>query len=328
MKKVLAAVLALFVLATLFAGCKKNADRLNYNYDMSKYVDLDSYIIEVDTKSEIYQNYFNEKLRGMMSHTLTKGTVEKGDVANIDYVGKKDGVAFDGGTAEGYNLTIGSGQFIPGFEDGLIGAEIGKTVDLNLTFPESYDEASLAGKAVVFTVTVNSVSRNFDTVNDANAKMCGYESAQQVMDIAKEYAVENTAWTNLCESAKMKSYPEKENELFYNEQYSAYERAAYYNAMTMDDLASYYGMKLDELKTEIRENIVLEMALCYAVSYYVIDKEGLKVTEEIIEETKKKLDESAGEDVIEMGISKNYVEAEAVREMVLDIITENAVVKE
>lgn len=68
---------------------------------------------------------------------LTEGEVQEGDVANIDYVGKKDGEAFDGGSAEGYDLEIGSGTFIDGFEDGLIGASIGDTVDLNLTFPES-----------------------------------------------------------------------------------------------------------------------------------------------------------------------------------------------
>ncbi len=86
-----------------------------------------------------------------------KTVVETGDVVDIDYVGRKDGVAFDGGTAEGYNLTIGSGQFIAGFEDGLIGKEVGGTYDLNLTFPENYGSAELAGQDVVFTVTVNAV---------------------------------------------------------------------------------------------------------------------------------------------------------------------------
>ena len=81
--------------------------------------------------------------------------VKEGDTANIDYVGKKDGVAFDGGTAQGANLTIGSDTYIDGFEDGLIGVMPGDTVDLNLTFPEGYGNQDLAGQAVVFTVTVN-----------------------------------------------------------------------------------------------------------------------------------------------------------------------------
>ena len=83
--------------------------------------------------------------------------VKDGDVVNIDYEGKKDGVAFDGGSAEGFDLTIGSGSFIDGFEDGLIGAKKGETRNLNLTFPENYQEEDLAGQDVVFTVKINAI---------------------------------------------------------------------------------------------------------------------------------------------------------------------------
>lgn len=81
----------------------------------------------------------------------------EGDTVNIDYVGKKDGVAFDGGTASGYDLKLGSNTFIDGFEDGLIGAVKGQKLDLDLTFPEGYPSEDLAGQAVVFEVTVNAV---------------------------------------------------------------------------------------------------------------------------------------------------------------------------
>ena len=87
------------------------------------------------------------------------GPIQNGDTANIDYEGKKDGVAFDGGTDQGYDLVIGSGNFIPGFEDGLIGKKAGETVDLNLTFPTEYHSEELAGQSVVFTVKINSISR-------------------------------------------------------------------------------------------------------------------------------------------------------------------------
>ena len=81
-------------------------------------------------------------------------TVENGDIATIDFEGFVDGVAFQGGKGEDYPLTIGSGAFIPGFEEALIGAEIGKEVDVNVTFPEEYQAAELAGKAAVFKCTV------------------------------------------------------------------------------------------------------------------------------------------------------------------------------
>ena len=79
----------------------------------------------------------------------------EGDTANIDYSGTKDGVAFDGGTAEGYDLKLGSGTFIDGFEDGVIGMNVGDEKDLNLKFPDNYGSADLAGQEVVFHVKLN-----------------------------------------------------------------------------------------------------------------------------------------------------------------------------
>lgn len=100
-----------------------------------------------------------------------RDTVQKGDVAVIDFEGKKDGVAFEGGTAKGFSLNIGSGQFIPGFEDGVIGMKKGETKDLNLTFPKEYNSAELAGKDVVFTVTVHEIKEKVKPeINDDFAR--------------------------------------------------------------------------------------------------------------------------------------------------------------
>ena len=101
----------------------------------------------------------------------SRDTVQKGDVAVIDFEGKKDGVAFDGGTAKGFSLNIGSGQFIPGFEDGVVGMKKGETKDLNLTFPKEYNSAELAGKDVVFTVTVHEIKEKVKPeINDDFAR--------------------------------------------------------------------------------------------------------------------------------------------------------------
>ncbi len=86
-----------------------------------------------------------------------RSVVQEGDTANIDYVGKIDGVEFDGGTDSDYDLTIGSGSFIAGFEDGLIGHEVGETVTLSLTFPEDYSDTTKAGVAAEFDVTINAI---------------------------------------------------------------------------------------------------------------------------------------------------------------------------
>lgn len=131
------------------------------------------------------------------SETFEEGTVEEGDVANIDYEGKLDGVAFDGGTAEGYDLEIGSGTFIPGFEDGLIGKTIGETVDLTLTFPEEYGNEELAGKETVFTVKINSVKRYkelddalAEALSDGEAKTVD-EYRERVKTMLEEEAIES-----------------------------------------------------------------------------------------------------------------------------------------
>ena len=85
-------------------------------------------------------------------------SAQNGDIANIDFVGSVDGVKFDGGEAHGFDLTLGSGQFIPGFEDQVIGMNVGEKKDISVTFPEDYQAADLKGKAAIFEVTLNSLS--------------------------------------------------------------------------------------------------------------------------------------------------------------------------
>ena len=88
---------------------------------------------------------------------VTDRAAANGDTVNIDFVGTVDGVKFDGGEAEGYDLVLGSGSFIPGFEDQVVGMNIGEKKDVNVTFPETYQAVELAGKAAVFAVTVNKI---------------------------------------------------------------------------------------------------------------------------------------------------------------------------
>ena len=88
---------------------------------------------------------------------VTDRACQNGDIVNIDFVGTVDGVKFDGGEAQGFDLTLGSGQFIPGFEDQVVGMNIGETKDVNVTFPENYQAEELKGKAAVFAVKVNAI---------------------------------------------------------------------------------------------------------------------------------------------------------------------------
>jgi trigger factor len=227
--KLLMAVLAAGV---VLVGCKAKTETLA-DMDVSKYVTLGNYHDltvtlapaavsdeELDTAVDsFFQSYVTEDM------WVTDRPVKDGDVLNIDFVGKKDGVAFEGGTAESYKLIIGSKSFIDGFEDGLIGAMPGTPVDLNLTFPENYHSPDLAGQAVVFTVTVNYIvpdisdaavaamgSEEFSTIEELRAYAYDIllENAKSTYDINLEAAVLD-AFTATCTFEEL---PEKMREQY------------------------------------------------------------------------------------------------------------------
>lgn len=172
MKKKLCVILSVVLAMGLLAGCgNKAADNSNEAVFL-KDVDVTHYL----TMERDYNGLFIEAVQDMPEVTgeqtlelalaaynasvtaeygITGRAVEMGDTVNIDYEGKQDDVAFKGGTAQNQSLGIGSGQFIPGFEEKLVGVMTGETVDLDLTFPTEYKNPDLAGKDVVFTVTVN-----------------------------------------------------------------------------------------------------------------------------------------------------------------------------
>lgn len=186
---------AVLAAAVIFVGCgaKENAP-LN-RLDVEQYVTLGDYNSIVDTLEpvEIEESLRDELALAVYNQYVTKDAavtdraVKMGDTVNIDYEGKKDDVAFVGGTAAGALLAIGSGQFIPGFEDGLVGVMPGETVDLNISFPEGYGNAELAGQPVVFTVTVNFICPTLDQMQDSAVPNIGIEGVNTV-DELRQYA--------------------------------------------------------------------------------------------------------------------------------------------
>lgn len=145
---------------------KVNDDALEVNFSfileptvtLGEYKNLEVKKENVKVSKEEVQQKINELLKNYTELVIKEeGTVEEGDIAVIDFEGFKDDVAFDGGKGENYSLEIGSHSFIPGFEEGIIGMKKGEEKDLTLTFPEEYQEKSLAGKEVVFKVKVNEI---------------------------------------------------------------------------------------------------------------------------------------------------------------------------
>ena len=162
---------------------------------MSKVIKLGNYKgIEAEvTKQPVADTEVDNEIQRLVAQSTSliekDGDVTNGDVTTIDFEGFKDEVAFDGGKAEGFQLEIGSGQFIPGFEEQMIGMKKGETRELNLTFPENYGAADLAGADVVFKVTVHKIEEKKEAeLNDAfvtSLNAPGIETIDQLRDNIK-----------------------------------------------------------------------------------------------------------------------------------------------
>lgn len=225
-------------------------DDSNGDLNILDYVDLGDYKGIELTKSITKvtdDDVTNEMESKAVELTGSDVTVEDGDTAIIDFVGKLNGVAFDGGTASNYELEIGSGSFIDGFEDGLIGVKKGDTVDLNLTFPESYQSTELAGKDVVFTVTVNGVKRKPQLNDEWLAANTNYATLAEFAAETKqklEDAAETTASNTLESSGLDQVISNSTVKKYYN---SLIEQGESQYEKRLNAYASAYGKSLSEL---------------------------------------------------------------------------------
>lgn len=225
-------------------------DDSNGDLNILDYVDLGDYKGIELTKSITKvtdDEVTNEMESKAVELTGSDVTVEDGDTAIIDFVGKLNGVAFDGGTASNYELEIGSGSFIDGFEDGLIGVKKGDTVDLNLTFPESYQSTELAGKDVVFTVTVNGVKRKPQLNDEWLAANTNYTTlaefaaeTKQKLEDAAETTASNTLESSGLDQVISNSTVKKYYKSLIEQGESQYEKR-------LNAYASAYGKSLSEL---------------------------------------------------------------------------------
>ena len=155
---------------------------------LGEYKNLDVKKGTVKVSKEEIQTKIDELLKGYTELVIKeKGSVEEGNTAVIDFEGFKDGVAFDGGKGENYSLEIGSHSFIPGFEEGIIGMKKGEEKDLTLTFPEEYQEKSLAGKEVIFKVKVNEIKvKEVPTLDKDFFDDLGMEDVKTKEDLEKK----------------------------------------------------------------------------------------------------------------------------------------------
>ena len=237
---------------------------------------------------------------------VTDRPVQEGDVVNIDYTGKKDGKAFDGGTASGYDLTIGSNTFIDGFEDGLIGANTGDTLDLNLTFPDNYYSEDLAGQDVVFTVTINSIREfpeitddlineitggSYTTVDDYKTYL--KDQLVQQKEDARESAIRSQILTKLMDTCTVDSDPDGLFDYYtalYKRQYQTY--ASYYG-INLKDMVESSGMTMDDFNTELEKEARVEMDQ-ELILEAIEEKEKLEISDEEYDQSVEEQAEKLG----------------------------------
>ena len=231
-----------------------------------------------------------DALRQQYPAVVEGRAAKEGDVANIDYVGTKDGVAFDGGTASGYNLSLGNGGFIDGFEDGVVGMMPGEEKDLNLTFPEEYHSAELAGQDVVFHVTLNQLMSPEETaVDDDLAKRALGDDSAVLEDLRAQVsaslesqaeanyfnAAGNELLTQVINDSQITADPDAVEQMHQQllTTYTAY--ASQYGLELADFLSLFLGTDEEGLKANAETLVKQEMVLDE-----IIAAEGLSATDE------------------------------------------------
>jgi trigger factor len=289
---IIAALLLVFVFDVfgLFAS--------KYNVNYAKYIKVGDYkgltynkVTATVTNKEVQSEIKTRVKAKATTKSVKTGTVKNGDTINISYVGKINGKTFTGGSADKSNITIGKTSMIDGFTDGLIGKSIGSKVTLHLKFPSNYSNSKVAGKKVVFTVTINSKQVTVTPeYNLAFVKkytkyktVAAYEASvkQDLLKTKKESAettIKNNLWNTVVASSTIKSYPKKQYNYEIEQVTQKYKKQAKTYGMSWSKfLKSYMNMSESDFNKQAKAyaKTVVKQKL---VMHYIADKEGLKVT--------------------------------------------------
>jgi|GEM_PF-836509 len=328
-----------------------------YDYsaqDMTQYVTLGKYTgltATLTTSSEITEADVQDYIANMLSQYTTEETVDRaaalGDIVVIDYVGMKDGVAFEGGTANNQTLAnLGASGYIPGFEDGIVGMVAGETKTIDVTFPEDYHATDLAGKAVQFTITLDAVKEkvtpeyndtfvrehfDMDTMPQYEASVRAYLAQNREMEILAEK--QEAVLTQAVDNATLLGYPENlvEDYVFQQIDYVRQYAAMYgveYTEFTKQAIGMTAGAYEAEVRASASDAVKQELVL-----FAIAQAEGLGATEEEMADAQAYyLENYQVEDVAslceQVGITEQYfnntVKFSVVYANVLDYLVENA----
>ena len=294
--------------SVILAGCEASKGLETDNLKITQYKEIE--VDAVAKPEEVTDEAVDARIQAILesnteTSAVTDRAVQTGDTANIDFVGKIDGEVFEGGSSKGYDLAIGSGSFIAGFEDSIIGHNIGETFDWNGSFPEDYGNADYAGKDVVFTITVNSISQStvpeltddfVKSVSEKSKNVKEYK-AEIKKQLEKEGKANYQSQLNsqviqkVLENSEVSEYPEDEVEKLCNDTIEQSKMIAEYLDMEYEDYLQQNGFIVEEYEKQVEKD-VKEYLKQDIVIKAIAEKEKIDMTDEMYEKQLKKMVET------------------------------------
>ena len=264
--------------------------------------------------------------------TVTDRAAQDGDTVKIDFDGSVDGVAFDGGKGENYPLQLGSGSFIPGFEEQIVGHSAGDAFDVEVTFPEDYHAKELAGKAAVFKTVLHEIqTREVPELNDAYADDKGFDSAEAFREDVKQKladakaksaaaANENAVIGKVVENAQIE-LPEPMIETQVEQMIDDYARRMQSQGLQLDQYMEYTGMTMDKLKEQFHPQAVRNLKTRLTLEK-VVEAENIEVSEDAIDAEIKRMAEQYKVDFEKM---KEFMTEDDKKNISMDLKIQEAV---
>lgn len=310
-KRIVTILLSICCAAVLFTGCGSSSGKVTLAESDYKGIEVAEVTADEVTEEDVEDAIQSSLEENATTKEITDRAVKDGDIVNIDYTGTLDGEEFDGGSAEGYDLEIGSGDFVEGFEDQLIGHEKGEEFDITVTFPEEYSlNPDMAGKETVFAIKINSISQtdipeltddfvksvseNSETVEEYKKEIREELEAENQEDAESTFA--DNVMQAVLEKAEVTEYDEDKLSELKEESKDYYEQIiTMYYGMEMSDYLDQVGQTEEELDEEIEES-AKETLKMQMVCEYIAEKEGLEISDDEFDEKIQELVEEDGYD--------------------------------
>ena len=285
------------------------------------------------TQKEVEERLVQEQEKNARTIAVEGRPVQDKDEVVLDFEGFVDGVAFEGGKGENYPLTIGSGAFIPGFEEQLIGAEAGKEVEVNVTFPQEYHAPELAGKAAVFKCTVNEIKAKelpelddefaaeiseFDTLDELKADIKAKIKEQKNADGKRQK--EDQAMEQVVENATM-DIPEAMIDTQVRQMADDFAQRMQQQGLNMEQYFQFTGMTAEKMLEELRPQAVKRIQTRLVLEA-IVKAENIEITDERIDEELAKMAEAYKMEVEKL---KEFMGENEKEQMKMDLAVQDAV---